>query len=404
MLKKLGPGLMYAGAAIGVSHLVQSTRAGAEFGFSLWWVIPLCHMIKFPFFKIGAMYHNYSGKNLLEGYREIGAWAISLFILITVLTMFIIQAAVTIVTAGLFINLFSLKMSAVSIAILLILISFALLISNKFLVLEKFVKWMVILLSVTTIFCGLLSLKTFSFDTDIFQFNFSNKANMFFLVAFIGWMPAPLDVPIWQSIWGMEKMKLDKKLRQDWNEKIDFYVGYIGTAVMAFVFLCLGALIMNKTNNEFSPSAVGFSKQLIDMYVHSFGNWSLPFVATACFCTMFSTTLTCLDAFPRVLTEATKQIKLNRNNKDLYRVALVFHCLGSSLILIFFLQSMKQFVDFATTISFLITPVLASLSYLLFKKIYHKKSELVSSNFIKYTLLCVIILYGLSFYFIYLRL
>ncbi len=34
----LGPGLLYAGAAIGVSHLVQSTRAGAEYEFGLIWV------------------------------------------------------------------------------------------------------------------------------------------------------------------------------------------------------------------------------------------------------------------------------------------------------------------------------------------------------------------------------
>ena len=34
-ISKLGPGLLFAGAAIGVSHLVQSTRAGADFGLSL---------------------------------------------------------------------------------------------------------------------------------------------------------------------------------------------------------------------------------------------------------------------------------------------------------------------------------------------------------------------------------
>ena len=31
--KAIGPGLIWAGAAIGVSHLVQSTRAGADYGF-----------------------------------------------------------------------------------------------------------------------------------------------------------------------------------------------------------------------------------------------------------------------------------------------------------------------------------------------------------------------------------
>ena len=34
--KRLGPGLLFAGAAIGVSHLVQSTRAGADFGWGLY--------------------------------------------------------------------------------------------------------------------------------------------------------------------------------------------------------------------------------------------------------------------------------------------------------------------------------------------------------------------------------
>jgi len=52
ILKKLGPGLLFAGAAIGVSHLVQSTRAGADFGFSLLWVLILSNIIKYPFFFI----------------------------------------------------------------------------------------------------------------------------------------------------------------------------------------------------------------------------------------------------------------------------------------------------------------------------------------------------------------
>lgn len=52
ILKKLGPGLLFAGAAIGVSHLVQSTRAGADFGFSLLWVLILSNIIKYPFFYL----------------------------------------------------------------------------------------------------------------------------------------------------------------------------------------------------------------------------------------------------------------------------------------------------------------------------------------------------------------
>ena len=52
-LKTLGPGLLFAGAAIGVSHLVQSTRAGAEFGFGFIWALLLINVVKYPFFQFG---------------------------------------------------------------------------------------------------------------------------------------------------------------------------------------------------------------------------------------------------------------------------------------------------------------------------------------------------------------
>jgi Mn2+/Fe2+ NRAMP family transporter len=48
-LSKLGPGLLFAGAAIGVSHLVQSTRAGADFGWGLVWALLLINLFKYPF-------------------------------------------------------------------------------------------------------------------------------------------------------------------------------------------------------------------------------------------------------------------------------------------------------------------------------------------------------------------
>ena len=35
IFRLLGPGILFASTAIGVSHLVQSTRAGAQFGFTL---------------------------------------------------------------------------------------------------------------------------------------------------------------------------------------------------------------------------------------------------------------------------------------------------------------------------------------------------------------------------------
>ena len=78
MLKSLGPGLLWAGAAIGVSHLVQSTRAGASYGFALVWAVILANLFKYPFFEYGPRYAAATGESLLEGYRKLGQWAVIL--------------------------------------------------------------------------------------------------------------------------------------------------------------------------------------------------------------------------------------------------------------------------------------------------------------------------------------
>ena len=69
VIQKLGPGLLFAGAAIGVSHLVQSTRSGADFGFGLLWALLLIHLVKYPFFQYGPRYASATGESLLEGWR-----------------------------------------------------------------------------------------------------------------------------------------------------------------------------------------------------------------------------------------------------------------------------------------------------------------------------------------------
>ena len=72
IFKSLGPGLLFAGAAIGVSHLVQSTRAGADFGFGLLWALLLVNICKYPFFQFGPRYAAATGETLLDGYRKLG--------------------------------------------------------------------------------------------------------------------------------------------------------------------------------------------------------------------------------------------------------------------------------------------------------------------------------------------
>ena len=66
-LRALGPGILMASAAIGGSHLVVFTQAGALYGWQLALIIVLTNLFKYPFFRFSAHYTLDSGKSLIEG-------------------------------------------------------------------------------------------------------------------------------------------------------------------------------------------------------------------------------------------------------------------------------------------------------------------------------------------------
>ena len=64
---RLGPGLIFAAAAVGTSHVVQSTRAGAGFGLTLAALILVICALKYPLFRFAADYAAITGENLVRG-------------------------------------------------------------------------------------------------------------------------------------------------------------------------------------------------------------------------------------------------------------------------------------------------------------------------------------------------
>lgn len=66
----MGPGIMMASAAVGGSHLIASTQAGALYGWQLALVIVLANLFKYPFFRFGPQYTLTTGQTLLEGYAQ----------------------------------------------------------------------------------------------------------------------------------------------------------------------------------------------------------------------------------------------------------------------------------------------------------------------------------------------
>jgi len=363
--KMLGPGLLYAGAAVGVSHLVQSTRAGALYNYDLVLIVIIANILKYPFFEFGIRYANTTGKNLAHGYAEVGKWAVAAFTLISMGSMFIIMAAVTVVTVSLMAFILNITINVSLLSAALLLVSAIIILLGRYSVLDKTIKIVIVVLSASTIVAVFSALgidKTIDPDS-IMHFQWTRKTDIFFLIAFVGWMPAPLDVTVWASLWSIEKSKqLDFKpnLKDALRE---FRFGYFGTAVLAIGFLMLGALLMWGTGETLSPKGAKFAEQLISLYTKSIGKWAFWFISIAALTTMFSTTITALDAFPRALKAGFSE--LMPETKILSSTALWVFLLaaGTMFVIIFLMSSMGQMVNFATTLSFVTAPLLAWLNY-----------------------------------------
>ena len=93
MMRTFGPGIMFASTAIFVSHLVQSTRAGAEFVWPSGDCI-LANILKYHFLNLALRYANATGTSLIDGYKKLGRWALGLYFIITVASMFFVTATV----------------------------------------------------------------------------------------------------------------------------------------------------------------------------------------------------------------------------------------------------------------------------------------------------------------------
>lgn len=363
---KFGPGLLYAAAAIGVSHLVQSTRAGAEFGMQLLWAVVLANLLKYPFFKIGPQYTAITGKSLLSGYKKIGNWTLVLFFLMTLATMFTVESAVSVVTGGLLNQFLHLSLDVRLTSTLLLIGSAIILIIGRYNILDNLIKVIVVILTITTIITIIVAFfGNFAHPAPENHFSFANKSHVFFFIALVGWMPAPMDIPIWHGLWSMAK-NIEQKKRTPLNEAlVDFNVGYITTALLACCFVALGAMVMYRSGVSLSSSATAFASQLVGLYTKSLGQWSYPLISIAAFTTMFSTTLTCLDAFARILREAFYVYTEQESSHEpkWYNFWIIVTVLGSIIIFYAFLQNMKTLVDLATTLSFLVAPIYAFLNY-----------------------------------------
>ncbi len=373
----LGPGILFAGAAIGVSHLVQSTRAGAVYGLALVGLVILAHLMKLPAMLFGPRYAAATGRSLLTGYRRQGLWVLGAFGIIQVGTMFTIQAAVTLVTAALvgpwivdpvlgWLGVLGEGESTPLwiVGAWILLMCMGILAQGGFGWLDTIVKGLMLVMAVGTVVAAAIQLPNLDLSaTPVWPTEF-NLPLLLFAVALVGWMPAPMDITVWHSLWSLAKNTHTGHRATKRECELDFLIGFSLCIVLALAFVVLGASLLYGTGVEPASGSGGFANQLIGLYTASLGEWAKPLIATCAIAVMASTTITVLDAIPRTMsafvtvarggdeTAASERIRLGYWGWMLAIVA------GAVLIMSLFTSSLGAMVDLATTLSFLGTPLL----------------------------------------------
>ena len=361
----LGPGILLATAAIGGSHLVASTQAGARFGWQLAWLILLVNVLKYPFFRFGVEYTLSKNENLLVGYQRKGKAYFYSFIVLNIIAAVVNTAGVLLLTASLLQYALPGNWSVTLLCWLILALSLLILLLGHYQALDRVGKLIMLCLTVTTLIAAVIAAsKGMQAAPDYVAPSPWTLASLGFLVALMGWMPAPIEISAISSLWLQAKQRHTPVNRK--QGLLDFNLGYWLTAALALVFLSLGALVQYGGAQPIALAGGAFAQQLMQMYTNTIGEWALPLVASVAFLCMFGTTITVLDGYSRTLHNSFKQLGWF-TGKSAHNGWLLLQAASGMVLILFFKAALTPMLTFAMTLAFLTTPVFAWLNFSLIR-------------------------------------
>ena len=363
LINSFGPGIMMATAAVGGSHLVSSTKAGAIYGWQLAIVILLVNLFKYPFFRAGIQYTMGTGKSLVEGYSLMGRGYLWVYTGLTIVASIVSTAALLMFSASLLSYFSPFDVSITVNAGIILAICLAILFAGQYRALDTISKVIMITLVIATVCAVIVAFGNGAVAPADYQSpTIWDIASIGFIVIMMGWMPGPIEVSSITSMW-LKNQRTQKNVTEQ-EALFDFNVGYIGTALLAVVFLALGALVLNGSGQELAKSGIGFSHQLVSLYASTIGEWSRYLIAVIAFFCIFGSTITVIDGYARVLSEA--QLLLQKKSLDqpkYHNNWMGVIGVAGMVVLLFFTAQLITMLNFAMILAFITTPVFAVLNY-----------------------------------------
>lgn len=260
LLKTIGPGLLFASSAIGTSHLVISTRAGAHHGMIFFWIIIAALLLKYPFFQFGTRYAVATGNSLIKGYKRQGNWAVFLFLSVIFVNMFAVTGAIGAVSAGLLKTMLVISWSMPIMVGGVLTITVGMLLWGGYSALDFFIKMLsvVLLITVSIAFFAVLKNGPLEPVPDFQAPSLLEGTGLALLVSLIGWMPAGMEASTMNSIWVVEKIRASNYKPNLRESLFDFNLGFVFTTILALMFLTIGAFTVYGSGQVFPVKAVAF--------------------------------------------------------------------------------------------------------------------------------------------------
>lgn len=368
LFRSLGPGILMASAAVGGSHLVASTKAGAIYGWQLAALILLVNFFKYPFFRAGVQYTMGTGNTLVEGYSKLGRHYLWVFLFLSVVSAIINTAALLMFSASLLGYFIPFSLSMASLSMIVIATCLLILFAGHYKALDTLSKVIMSVLTIATLLAVAIA-----FGNPVEQVaNFEppspwSIAAIGFIVVTMGWMPAPIEISCLTSAWLKRQASVQEVTPR--SALFDFNVGYIGTAILAIVFLALGSLMLHGSGVELKSSGVGFSHQLVGLYASTIGEWSRYLIAVIAFFCIFGSTITVIDGYSRVISDSQRLLRSQPDaNPKVTSVIMLMVSLVALGIVIFWASALLPMLNFAMILAFMTTPFFALLNYILVSK------------------------------------
>ena len=190
---------------------------------------------------------------------------------------------------------------------------------------------------------------------------------------------------------------------------LEFRLSYLITGILAVMFVTLGSFIFYGSGEELPNNNSLFAHEIVTLYTKTIGDWSYIIIAASAFTVMFGTIIAVFDGYSRSLQRtvelifASKEEKIRKKSRMFYVIFLLVISGGSLSVISQFGDNLRELVDFATVLSFVIAPVIAIFNFRLVTGKFLDKKHQPSVLLRLLSFAGIIFLSGFALFFLFMK-